>query len=135
MSIIDTMTRAANTLNARADAVLAGTSLTSRRVVLLRAVAGGAKRAVDVSAVTGIDRSTTATMIGHLVKAGMLSRERNKGDMRAMTLKLTPAGKVALRKAETKIGTIESTIVTRIGRDKASALEDMVRQTIDLSPA
>ena len=46
---------------------------------------------------TGIDRSTVANLVARLVKRGWLQRRHTKDDARAYAVRLTAAGKKALK--------------------------------------
>ncbi|MEQ8265956.1 MAG: MarR family winged helix-turn-helix transcriptional regulator, partial [Parvibaculum sp.] len=51
---------------------------------------------------TGIDRSTLADMISRMIKNGMLARKRTAEDARANAVRLTAAGRRALKGAMPK---------------------------------
>ena len=55
---------------------------------------------MDIGDVTGIDRSTVASLVERLVKRGWLQRRRTKDDARAYAVRLTPAGRKALKIGE-----------------------------------
>lgn len=77
-------------------------SITPRQYAVLLAVAQGEEsRQVDLSAETGIDRSTVADLIRRLQRRGLIARRRSRVDGRANLVRLTPAGEEALRSAET----------------------------------
>jgi DNA-binding MarR family transcriptional regulator len=54
----------------------------------------------DIVNATGIDRSTTAEMVRRLVKRGWLQRRRTKDDARVYAVRLTAAGKKAMKIGE-----------------------------------
>jgi DNA-binding MarR family transcriptional regulator len=54
----------------------------------------------DIVNATGIDRSTTAELVTRLVKKGWLQRRRAKDDARAYAVRLTAAGKKAMKIGE-----------------------------------
>src|SRR6478672_5423209 len=54
----------------------------------------------DVMHATGIDRSTTSNLVTRLVKRGWLQRRRTKDDARAYAVRLTAAGRKALKIGE-----------------------------------
>jgi DNA-binding MarR family transcriptional regulator len=51
----------------------------------------------DLVRLTGIDRSTLADMIGRLIKRDLLARRRTDSDQRANAVRITPAGRRALK--------------------------------------
>src|SRR5262245_30877384 len=54
----------------------------------------------DICNSTGIDRSTVAEMIKRMLKRGLLQRRRNRRDARAYVVRLTEAGRGALKATE-----------------------------------
>ena len=80
---------------------IGNSDITPRQYEVLSAVA--AKDSVsqaDIVSATGIDRSTTADLVGRLVKKGWLQRRRAKDDARAYAVRLTAAGKKAMKIGE-----------------------------------
>ena len=77
------------------------TGLTHRQFTVLLAVAQneGASQ-TDLVVLTGIDRSTLADLVGRLIKRGLLQRKRTKEDARANSIKLSAAGRRALKTAQ-----------------------------------
>jgi DNA-binding MarR family transcriptional regulator len=54
----------------------------------------------DIVNTTGIDRSTMAELVGRLVMRGWLQRRRSKDDARFYAVRLTAAGRKALKIGE-----------------------------------
>lgn len=78
------------------------TSLTPRQYAVLLAIEHEkVSRQVDLTAETGIDRSTSADLIRRLQRKGLVARRRSRVDARANLVSLTPAGEKALRMAQT----------------------------------
>jgi DNA-binding MarR family transcriptional regulator len=75
--------------------------ITPRQYEVLSAVAkkDGTSQ-IDIVNATGIDRSTTANLVERLVKKGWLQRRRSKDDIRAYAVRLTAAGKKAMKIGE-----------------------------------
>jgi MarR family transcriptional regulator, temperature-dependent positive regulator of motility len=75
--------------------------ITPRQYEVLSAVAkkDGASQ-TDIVNATGIDRSTTSSLVERLVKKGWLQRRRSKDDIRAYAVRLTAAGKKAMKIGE-----------------------------------
>lgn len=61
---------------------------------------------------TGIDRSTIADIVRRLIKRGMLQRRRTAHDARMYAVKLTPAGREALKSAEPVAKTTEEQLLS-----------------------
>jgi DNA-binding MarR family transcriptional regulator len=60
---------------------------------------------------TGVDRSTLSEMIGRLHNKGLVIRRRTKADARAYSVRLTPAGRRALQKAEPLAKRVDETLL------------------------
>jgi DNA-binding MarR family transcriptional regulator len=74
--------------------------LTHRQyTVLLAADANDGKSQTDLVKITGIDRSTLADLVSRLMAQGYLQRRRTKDDGRTNSVKITTAGKKALKSA------------------------------------
>lgn len=75
-------------------------SLTPRQFIVLFAVdEEEGLNQTDLVNRTGIDRSTLADMISRMIKAGLLARKRTTEDARANAVRLTAAGRRALKSA------------------------------------
>jgi len=80
---------------------IGNSDITPRQYEVLLAVAkkDGVSQ-TDIVNATGIDRSTTAELVGRLVKKGWLQRRRAKDDARSYAVRLTAAGKNAMKIGE-----------------------------------
>jgi DNA-binding MarR family transcriptional regulator len=80
---------------------IGNSDITPRQYEVLSAVAkkDGVSQ-TDIVNATGIDRSTTAELVTRLVKKGWLQRRRAKDDARAYAVRLTAAGKKAMKIGE-----------------------------------
>ena len=71
--------------------------LTPRQFAVLQAVAANdGLSQTDIMSVTGIDRSSTADLVGRLVRSGCLKRRRTRRDARVYAVRLTPKGRQML---------------------------------------
>jgi DNA-binding MarR family transcriptional regulator len=61
---------------------------------------------------TGIDRSTLAEMMRRMIERELLSRERTEADARANAVRLTAAGRKALRAARAANDRVEKAILS-----------------------
>ena len=81
----------------KADSLFAGhvsNALTPRQFAILQAVAeADGLSQTGIMAATGIDRSSTADLVGRLVSHGWLQRRRTKRDARLYAVKLTQEGR------------------------------------------
>lgn len=74
--------------------------LTARQLVVLQVVADLDRPSqVDITARTGIDRSTLADVVRRLSRRGYLTRRRTREDARRYAVKLTDEGKKLLDRA------------------------------------
>lgn len=72
----------------------------------------------DLVRETGIDRSTLADMISRMLKKDLLQRKRTDGDQRANAVKITAAGRKALKAALPAVARAESAILDVIPASK-----------------
>lgn len=94
---------------------LGGGDLTPRQFIVLVAVneAEGLSQ-TDLVNRTGIDRSTLADMVARMIDRGLLMRKRTKEDARANSVRLTAAGRRALKAAEPGAEKAEETLLALI---------------------
>jgi MarR family transcriptional regulator, temperature-dependent positive regulator of motility len=60
---------------------------------------------------TGVDRSTLSLLVGRLHDEGLVNRRRTRADARAYSVRLTPAGRRALQKAEPLAKRVDETLL------------------------
>lgn len=100
------------------DAV-GGDGLTPRQFAVLYTVeAREGLSQTDLVRETGIDRSTLADMISRMLKKDLLARKRTEGDQRANAVKITAAGRKALKTALPAVMRAESAILDAIPASK-----------------
>ena len=110
----------------RADNVFArnvgDTGLTPRQFTVLHAVseANGLSQ-TDIMAATGIDRSSTADLVGRLVTSGYLQRRRTRRDARVYAVRLTPKGRQMLAIGEPAAGAVDQALLSLIPQAQRSA--------------
>ncbi len=116
---------------------MGSSSITPRQFIVLFAVneEEGLSQ-TDLVNRTGIDRSTLADMISRMIKNGLLARKRTAEDARANSVRLTAAGRRALKGAMPKAiaaekalldvlpKTLQSDLLKGLGQLN-SAIEDM----------
>jgi DNA-binding MarR family transcriptional regulator len=75
--------------------------LTHRQFIVLQAAdVNEGKSQTELVKITGIDRSTLADLVARLISQGYVQRRRTKEDARTNAIRLTPAGKKALKSAQ-----------------------------------
>jgi DNA-binding MarR family transcriptional regulator len=62
--------------------------------------AGEHRRVSDIAAVLDVERSTISRRIAELVELGLVVRDADQTDRRAASLRLTPAGRRAMRRIQ-----------------------------------
>lgn len=76
-------------------------ALTPRQYEILKAVAAeNGPSQTTIMALTGIDRSSTASLVRRMVRNGILQRRRTRHDSRAYAVRLTPKGEDLLATAD-----------------------------------
>jgi DNA-binding MarR family transcriptional regulator len=93
------------------------TGLTSRQFTILKAVEQneGASQTKLVKA-TGIDRSTLADVVARLIDQGYLNRRRRADDARANTVRLSAAGRRALKTVSPGVEEVDRQILAALPR-------------------
>jgi len=78
----------------------------------------------DVMHATGIDRSTMSNLVTRLVKRGWLQRRRTKDDARAYAVRLTAAGRKALKIGEGACLEVDEKVLTALSTRQHAQLID-----------
>jgi len=91
--------------------------LTARQFTILKAVEGneGASQTALVQ-ITGIDRSTMADVVARLIEQGYLHRRRRSDDARANTVRLSSAGRRAVRTNAPGVEGVDKDILAALPR-------------------
>lgn len=91
------------------------TGLTQRQyAVLMAAERNEGASQIELVRLTGIDRSTLADLIARLMAQGYLQARRGREDGRTNAVKLTAAGRRALRAAEPGAGEADKLVLAAI---------------------
>ena len=102
----------------RADGLFArhvAVALTPRQFIILLTVAdANGLRQADISAATGIDRSSITDLLKRLVANGWLQRRRSKRDARAYAVRLTPEGRRVLARGIPAASATEQALLSSI---------------------
>ena len=105
--------------------------LTPRQLAVLMAV--GENEGLSQTGVvdrTGIDRSTVAEMVRRMHRKGLLQRRRTRDDARAYALKLTDAGRRALRAAEPLAKTVDARVLNALPSVRRDQFIDALRTIV-----
>lgn len=99
--------------------------LTHRQFTVLSAVdVFDGKSQTELVKVTGIDRSTLADLVARLMSQGYVQRRRTKEDARTNSVRLTPAGKKALKAAQSGADGVDKVMLSLFSAgDRRTVLE------------
>jgi DNA-binding MarR family transcriptional regulator len=89
----------------------------------------------DLVRETGIDRSTLADMIGRMLRKDYLARKRTELDQRANSVKITAAGRKALKAALPAVARAEARILDVIPASKRGDFLKALNQIADAALA
>jgi DNA-binding MarR family transcriptional regulator len=102
-----------------------GSDLTPRQFAVLRVLQRlETASQTDIVNETGIDRSTLADIVKRLVARGLIARRRSKADARAYAVRLTQAGKDALKSAEPASERVEDRLLKTLPQARRDAFID-----------
>jgi DNA-binding MarR family transcriptional regulator len=91
--------------------------LTPRQLAVLMTVAEcEGTNQIEVSALTGIDRTTAAEVVRRLARRGLLQRRRSRSDTRAYVLKVNDDGREAMRTAEQVVPLVDARVLDALPR-------------------
>ena len=109
----------------------ASIAVTAREYEVLAAVArtDGLSQ-TDIMADAGIDRTSTAALVGRLVRRSLLHRRRDKTDRRAYRVRLTDRGRAVLATAEPVSRSIETTLLQRLSPLQKSQLTEALEHIV-----
>jgi DNA-binding MarR family transcriptional regulator len=104
------------------------TGLTQRQyAVLMAAEKNEGASQTDLVRVTGIDRSTLADLVARLMAQGYLQARRGRDDGRTNAVRLTAAGRRALRAAEPGAGEADKQLIAAVPpKHRKSFLEGLL---------
>jgi DNA-binding MarR family transcriptional regulator len=99
--------------------------LTHRQFTVLSAVdVLDGKSQTELVRATGIDRSTLADLVARLMSQGYVQRRRTKEDARTNSVRLTPAGKKALKSAQAGADDVDKLLLSAFtASERRSMLE------------
>lgn len=109
--------------------------LTQRQfaVLTVAAAADGLSQS-DLVRATGIDRSTLADLVARMIAKGLLLRERSAKDARANTVRLSDAGRTALREGAKPASAADARLLDMLPAKKREAFMKALATLADASP-
>jgi len=103
--------------------------LTPRQLEVLKAVsAADGTSQIAIVARTGIDRSSTASLVGKLVQAGFLVRRRKPGDDRTNVVRLTADGEYVVRRNLAIAERVDAKLLAPLSQAERSKLLILLRR-------
>jgi DNA-binding MarR family transcriptional regulator len=82
-----------------------------------------------------VDANTLVLLLNELEAAGHAMRERDPSDRRRHIVQLTPAGRVALRKAEHGMESVEDEVFAALSVEERATLRGLLAKTLEDTPA
>ena len=124
-SVLHLLHRAGQTADEMFFKEMEGSDLTPRQYAVLVVLAQHENASqTDIVNATGIDRSTLADIVKRLVDRGLLARKRSKLDARAYSVKLTAAGRSALKSTIPVATRVEASIMKALPMTHRAAIVD-----------
>ncbi len=127
--------RAHNTLRTRLVAELAGTGLHLGHVAIMGVTLkspGLSQR--ELSALTGIEKSSVVIFVDKLEEDGLLRRESRTGDRRARSLLVTDRGVALLQRIGPRLHDAENRVLSVLSALEQQRLADSLAKLIDAGP-
>ncbi len=81
-----------------------------------------------------VDANTLVILLNELEAAGHATRERDPSDRRRHIVQLTPAGRVALRKAEHGMESVEEDVFGALSDEERASLHKLLEKTLEGAP-
>jgi DNA-binding MarR family transcriptional regulator len=97
-SLIEHLGRWQGRMRARPSSAWTGLDLTMPQAKTLFYLADGPRRMSDIAGRLGVEMPSATTMIGRLVAKGLVERQQDPADRRAVVCSLTAAGRDAVEK-------------------------------------
>lgn len=120
------------TMHRRANAVFARFELTADQFVLLTALADGdGVTQKNLAERIHSDPNTMSEMLGRLERRGLVARDRNADDRRALSVSLTEAGRAAQRRAMEGVGAFCGALGDLVPADERESLLGHLHQVAD----
>lgn len=85
---------------------------------------------IGVAQLLGLDRSTTALVVGKLEGAGLITRKSDPSDGRRKVLSLTPAGAAMLKRLEAPVARAQRRIRAVFTADEAAQFEHLLSKLV-----
>ena len=111
-SLIDILHRANQLANQRFSSGVGNDAPTPRQLAVLGSVAASdGLSQTEISDATGIDRATTAEIVGRLTRMGLLRRRRTRRDARTYAVNITDEGRTALQQTTAVASEMEQALL------------------------
>lgn len=111
-SLIDILHRANQLANHKFSSGVGQNAPTPRQLAVLGSVAASdGLSQTEISDATGIDRATTAEIVGRLTRMGLLRRRRTRRDARTYAVNITDEGRTALQQTAAVASEMEQALL------------------------
>lgn len=127
------VTRLARLVYRRSPEAVLGMSLKSFAILShLREVDSTSQQALGE--MLCVDANTLVLLLNEIESAGHATRERDPSDRRRHIVQLTPAGRVALRKGEHGMESVEDEVFAALSDEERAALRGLLAKTLEGIP-
>lgn len=133
-SLIDLLHRANQAVNSRFTNSVGEDGPTPRQLAVLTSIAASdGLSQTDISDATGIDRATTAEIVGRLTRLGLVKRRRTRQDARTYAVSLTEKGQAVCDHANDVSARVESDLLNLLPMDERGVLIDVLGRLVKAS--
>lgn len=127
VSLIDLLHRTTQVMTQRFTTSIGDYGPTPRQLAVLNSIgASDGLSQTEISDATGIDRATTAEIVGRLNRLGWIKRRRTRHDARTYAVSLTEDGRSILAKARATSQAIEADILALLPADERDRLMSLL---------
>ncbi len=130
-SLLDILHRANQVVNQRFASSSGVAGPTPRQLAVLASVAASdGLSQTEISDATGIDRATTAEIVGRLNRLGLIKRRRTRHDARTYAVSLTEKGQASFAEARALSARIEAELLTVLPAGDRSTLVALLNRLV-----
>jgi DNA-binding MarR family transcriptional regulator len=130
-SLIDILHRANQLANQRFSSGVGNDAPTPRQLAVLGSVAASdGLSQTEISDATGIDRATTAEIVGRLTRMGLLRRRRTRRDARTYAVNITDEGRTALQQTTAVASEMEQALLAVLSPSEQQQLITLLNRLV-----
>ena len=129
--LIDILHRANQIVNQRFASAIGETGPTPRQLSVLASIAASdGLSQTEISDATGIDRATTAEVVGRLTRLGLVKRRRTRHDARTYAVSLTDKGQEVFSISKGISAKIEADLLELLPEDDRATLTTLLGRLV-----